>query len=421
MNSSFVSVIFACCFFLFTYSNTVAAQDTLRLNLRTADSLFQTRSYYLLAAQMNIEAQKAQIIQSKLYPNPVATVELNAYDPTSGKYFNIGSEGEKIAQVEQLILLGGKRKTQIEMAKTNAAIAEIEFTQLVRQLKYTLHTELFSIAQYQRSINTYKIQLLLLDTIITSYEKQATKGNLPLKDVVRLKGTYMTLNHALSDMLLDYYQSMANLQTILQTSSTIVFNFTDNDINNYVKALVLEELLLTAKQYNPQLQMMVNNKTLANQYLQYQKSMAIPDINLYSAYDQRGGAFNNQINGGLALSLPFWNRNQGNIKMAQYQLKGAEYSWKALEAEITSKIINQYQLYNLSVTQYLKATTLYNNDFEITMKGMSDNFQKRNVSLIEFVDFFEAYSTVLSEMARINIQLVQNAEELNNLIGKDLF
>lgn len=406
---------------LLCYSLPLYAQDTLRITLRQADSLFQARSYYLLAAQMNIEAQKAQILQSKLYPNPIATAELNVYDPSSGKYFNIGSEGEKVAQLEQLILLGGKRKWQIEMAKTNAAIAEIEFTQLIRELKYTLHTELFSIAQYRRSIASYQTQLALLDTIISSYEIQAGKGNLPLKDVVRLKGTYMTLNNALSDMLHDYHNSMSSLQTILQTSAIIVFNISDEELKNYVKAISKEQLFVTAQQYNPQLQMLSQNKQLAQQYLNYQRSLAVPDVNLYSAYDQRGGAFNNQINGGLSISLPFWNRNQGNIKSAQYQLRGTEYSLKALENEINNKIQNEYQLYNLSVSQYLKATTLYNNDFEITMKGMSDNFQKRNVSLIEFVDFFEAYSGVLTELARINIQLVQHAEELNNLTGKDLF
>ncbi len=393
----------------------------MRITLRQADSIFQTNSYYLLASQMNIEAQKAQVLQSKLYPNPVFTTELNVYDPGNNQYFNTGAQGEKIFQVEQLIVLGGKRKSEIDMAKTNVAIAELEFTQLIRQLKYTLHTELFSIAQYQRSLNSYRTQLQLLDTIINAYETQAIKGNIPLKDVVRLKGTYMTLNNALSEMLHDYYRSMSNLQTLLQTKSIIAFMFTPEDINKYVKVISKDELINTAYQNNPELLILQQNKILAAQYLSYQKRLVYPDVNLYSAYDQRGGAFVNQINGGLAMPLPVWNRNQGNIKSAQYQLKATEYSLKAIETEINNKIQNQYQLYNQSVLQYLKANTLYNNDFDITMKGMSDNFQKRNVTLIEFVDFFEAYSSVLSELARVNIQLVSTAEELNNMAGKELY
>ncbi len=64
---------------------------------------------------------------------------------------------------------------------------------------------------------------------------------------------------------------------------------------------------------------------------------------------------------------------------------------------------------------------LYNADFEITVQGMSENFRKRNVSLIEFVDFFEAYNDVLAELVRIKVQLVESAEQINLLTGKDNF
>ncbi len=408
-------------FILLTRSFSTQAQDTLRVNLRQADSIFQSNSYYLLAAQMNIEAQKAQVLQSKLYPNPVFTGEIDLYDHDNKKYFNIGTDGEKSFQIDQLILLGGKRKSEIDMAKTNVTIAELEFTQLIRQLKYTMHTELFSVAQYQHSINAYRTQLQLLDSIINAYDAQAAKGNLPLKDVVRLKGTYMTLNNALSEMLHDYHESMTKLQTLLQTNKSIVFVFSPEDINKYIKVISMEDVKNSAYQNNPELLILQQNKILATQYLSYQKRLTIPDVNLFGGYDQRGAAFYHQFSSGVNIPLPLWNRNQGNIKTAQFQLKSTDYSLKAFETEINNKISNQYQLYNQGVSQYLKANSMYNADFEITMKGMSDNFQKRNVTLIEFVDFFEAYSSVLSELARINIQLVSTAEELSNLAGKDLY
>jgi cobalt-zinc-cadmium efflux system outer membrane protein len=97
--------IFLSVFFLSVYSSN--AQDTLHINLQTADSLFLKNNFYLLASSMNIEAQKAQIIQAKVYPNPVFTADLNAYDPQNNKIFHIGQTGEKSFQFEQLILLGG--------------------------------------------------------------------------------------------------------------------------------------------------------------------------------------------------------------------------------------------------------------------------------------------------------------------------
>jgi len=405
--------------FLFTYS--AIAQDTLKINLQQADSIFIANNFYLLASSMNIEAQKAQIIQAKLYPNPIFTTDLNAYDPENNKPLHIGNTGQKVFQVEQLILLGGKRKLEIEMAKTNVRIAELKFQQLVRQLKFRLHSNLFTVGQQQFLLSRYNSQLALLDTLLSAYQIQADKGNIPLKDVVRLKGAYLKLNNDRAELLKQYYEAQTNLQTLLQTTSLIEFQFSEQDIVKYIKLNSLPELKNEALSNRPELLIIQQDKILAEQYLQYQKRLAIPDVNLFASYDQRGGAFNNQVNAGITIPLPFWNRNQGNIKSSQFKLKEADYNLQAMQNEILSDLQNNYFFYSQTVSEYQKATTLYNQDFEITVKGMTDNFQKQNVSIIEFIDFFEAYNEVLTELARIRTQLVISGEQLNLLIGKDIY
>ena len=59
--------------------------------------------------------------------------------------------------------------------------------------------------------------------------------------------------------------------------------------------------------------------------------------------------------------------------------------------------------------------------FETTLKAMTDNFQKQNVSIIEFIDFFEAHNEVLTELTRIKTQLVSSAEKLNFLTGASIY
>ncbi|PKP47434.1 MAG: TolC family protein [Bacteroidetes bacterium HGW-Bacteroidetes-12] len=401
--------------------NVAKAQDTLKINLQQADSIFITNNFYLLASSMNIEAQKAQIIQAKLYPNPIFTADINAYDPDNNKAFHIGHTGQKSFQFEQLILLGGKRKSEIEMAKTNANIAELEFQQLARQLKFRLHSNLFAIGQQQYLLSLYNSQLALLDTLLSAYQIQAEKGNIPLKDVVRLKGAYLKLNNDRAELFKQYYEAQTNLQTLLQTTSIIEFQFSEQEIEKYIKLNSLSEIRTEALQSRPDLLIIRQDKILAEQYLQYQKRLIVPDINLFTSYDQRGGAFNNQVNAGIAIPLPFWNRNQGNIKSSEFRLKEADYNLQAMQNEIMSSLQNNYSFYSQTVSEYQKATSLYNQDFEVTVKGMTDNFQKRNVSMIEFIDFFEAYNEVLTELTRIKIQLVVSGEQLNLLIGKDIY
>lgn len=399
----------------------IHAQDTLRLSIKKADSIFLAKNYYLLAASMDIEAQRAQIIQAKIYPNPIFTADVNAYDPANNQAFHVGKTGQKSFQLEQLIILGGKRHAEIELAKTNVGIAELEFQQLVRELKFRLHSDLYTIGQQDFLLRKYSNQLSLLDTLLKSYEIQANKGNIPLKEVVRLRGAYIQLNNDRAELFRAYIETQTDLQILLQTNSIVLPDPTDSNLEHYLIPASVSDIQNTAMENLPELLVIRENKVLAEQYLKYQKRAAVPDINLFASYDQRGGAFTNQVNAGIAIPLPFWNRNQGNIKTSQYRLQEAEYNLKAKENEIISRINNNYAYYIQTVAEYRKATELYTDDFEKTVQGMITNFQKRNVSIIEFIDFFESYNDVLAELMRIKTQVVISAEQINLLTGKDIY
>lgn len=342
-------------FIFLLLSHFTIAQDTLRITLQQADSLFLQNNFYLLASSMNIEAQKAQIIQAKLYPNPTFTAELNTYDPQNNQVFHVNQSGEKAFQLEQLIILGGKRKSEIELAKTNVKIAELEFQQLLRQLKYRLHTALFSIGQSALLLERYNRQLDLLSTLVSTYETQAGKGNIPLKDVVRLKGAYLNLNNDRAELLKDYFEAQSSLQALLQTSSIVWFRFSDSDVEKYINPAPFEAIRSEAFQNRPELLIIQTNKELAEQYYQYQRSQAKPDLNVFASYDQRGGAFVNQLNTGISISLPFWNRNQGNIKSSEFRVKEADLNLQAVQYELISQLQNSYSVYT----------------------GMTENFRKQ--------------------------------------------
>lgn len=408
-------------FYFFFLFSSLHAEDVLKINIHQGDSLFLKNSFYLMAASMNIEAQKAQILQAKLYPNPTFTAEFNTYDPENKKAFHVGKSGQMSFEFEQLIIIGGKRKVEIEMAKTNAFISELEFQQLVKNLKYELHTHLYALGQQEFLLNKYNQQLALLDTLLSAYQKQVDKGNLPMKDLVRLKGAYLKLNNDRAETFKDYHNSQSIVQKILQVNSLVEFDFIESDILKYIQPLSLEDLSENITTNRPDLLILEQNNILSEQYIQHQKKLAIPDITLFTSYNQRGGVFKNEMNTGFSIPLPLWNRNQGNIKTAQYQLQENLYNYDGLRHEILTNIKNSYAIYSQAVLEFAKSTSLYNEDFEITIQGMTSNFQKRNISLIEFIDFFESYNEVLMELSRIKTQLVGTAEELNLLTGTDIF
>ncbi|NBA85604.1 TolC family protein [Emticicia sp. CRIBPO] len=398
-----------------------ASSDTLRISVQDADGLFLKNNYNLLASSMNIDAQRAQIIQAGLYPNPVFTGDFNAIDPENSKVAHLGKSGQKFFQLEQLILLGGKRKAQIELASTNVKIAELEFQDMIRQLKFQLHTSLYFLNQQTFLINKYNKQLELLETILSAYDTQVKKGNIPLKDMVRLKGVYLNLNNNKAEALKEYFGEMAKVKTILQTDSFVIPNIPDTNIEQFSKEVGVAQLNELAFQNRPDYLITQQNVTLAEQYFQFQKTMAKPDINVFTSYDQRSGAFRNQVNVGVSIPIPVWNKNQGNIKSAMIMKKQQEYTTEAFKAQLLAEIHNYHAQFIQSLEEYQKYKKLYNEDFDLTLAGITENFKKGNVSMIEFVDFFEAYNDALAEIAKIKINLATSAEQLNLSTGKQVF
>lgn len=400
---------------------TAQTNDTLKITLQQADSVFLRNNLLLLASQYGVQSQKALEIQAKLYPNPVFTAEFNAYDPQNNKEFHIGSTGEKIFAVEQLILLGGKRSAAIKIAKQNTQLAQLEFEDLLRNLQLQLHICFYTLQQQSFVLNKYQQQLTLLDTLIVIYETQAAKGNIPPKDVVRLKSAYFTINNDKAAFARQYAEENKKIQILLQQQAYIKPIISEASYSNFERQPLLDSMLTLALANRPDYKIADAEVMLAQYNLRAQKAQAVPDINLFSNYDQRGGAFNNQINAGISMPLPLWNRNQGNIKAAQWQQKSTQVLQQQKSIEINSEVREAFANMLRSIQEYKKVKQFYNDDFEIVAQGVSENFKNRNISIIEFMDFFEAYNESVAERQRVNIQLITGAEWVNYVTAAKVY
>jgi len=389
------------------------AQDSLHISIEESDKIFLQKNLMLAAGQLNVDAQKALEIQARLYPNPQLSVGVNAYDTDNKQLFYAGNKGEKAAEFEQLILLGGKRKNEIELAKQNTKEAQLELEDVLRNLKYKLHSNLYSVYFDLQTLQKFNTQLQQLDTIIAAYEVQVRKGNIPLKEVVRLKSTYIQLNNDKTDLLQSIQDQQKDLQVMLQTTSFIIPAIDENAWNHYESTPTIDSLQQLASTHRTDIMLATVDKSIADLNVQYQKSLAVPDLTLNTSYDQRGNAFNNQFMLTVGIPLPLWNRNQGNIRYAQTQTKAAAVNQQIQQTNVSAEVNAAWYNMQRSIQEYKKMQTIYNKDFTDVYNGMHDNFLKQNISIVEFVDFFESYNESLAEVSRIHKQLALSAENIN--------
>lgn len=399
----------------------VMAQKT--ITLQDCESQFLKNNLFLLASHYNIDAAKAMTIQSRIWDNPIITAELNAYNPERNKYFDIGKEGQKAFGIEQLIYLGGKKRNEVKLAQTNEQLAELQFNDLLRTLKLQLRQSFYTVYYNTKSLEITDKQLVHIEDLINSYSIQAQKGNIPLRDVVRLQSLYLNFKNERMEVVNSSIEEQANLKLLLNSTETIIPDVSKDDFNKYLKIIPFDLKSFEDEAIANRPDYLAKQKEIeANELnVKWQKSLSVPDITLGANYDQRSGAFNKEANMSIGIPLPLWNKNKGNIKNAQVVLAQSKVEKQNFELQLETEITSAWNKWDESRKNYTVIKPTVNSDFEAVYNGILTNFQKRNISLLEFTDFMESYNQANIQLNELKKKLALSGEELNTTINKDLF
>lgn len=397
------------------------AQKT--VTLEDCESQFLKNNLFLLASQYNIDASKALTIQARIWDNPTITAELNAYNPERNQYFDIRKEGQKAFGIEQLIYLGGKKRNEVKLAQTNEQLAELQFNDLLRTLKLQLRKSFYTVYYNTKSLETTDKQLAHIEDLINSYSIQAQKGNIPLKDVVRLQSLYLNFKNERMEVVNNNIEEQANLKLLLNSTETIAPIVSDTEFNKYLKTFNFDLKSFEDQAVANRPDYLAKQKEIdANEInVKWQKSLSVPDITVGATYDQRSGAFNKEANLTLGIPLPLWNKNKGNIKYAQTILDQSKVEKQNFDLQLQTEITSAWNKWDESRKNYAVIKPTVNADFDAVYNGMLTNFQKRNVSLLEFTDFMESYNQATVQVNELKKKLALSGEELNSTINKDLF
>lgn len=410
-----------CALLLVLFGPVVLAQKT--VTLQDCESQFLKNNLFLLASQYNIDASKALTIQARIWDNPSLTAELNAYNPERNQYFDIGKQGQKAFGIEQLIYLGGKKRNEVKLAQTNEKLAELQFNDLLRTLKLQLRQSYFTVYYNTKSLETTDNQIAHIEDLINSYTVQVQKGNIPLRDLVRLQSLYLNFKNERMEVVNDNIEEQANLKLLLNSTENIIPDVTKEEFNRYTKEIPFDlksfqdEALANRPDY------LAKQKDIeANEInVKWQKALSIPDITVGANYDQRSGAFNREANLTLGIPLPLWNKNKGNIKYAKTILEQSKVEKQNFDLQLQTEITSAWNKWDESRKNYVVIKPTVNSDFEAVYNGILTNFQKRNISLLEFTDFMESYNQASIQVNELKKKVVLSGEELNSTINKDLF
>lgn len=400
-----------------------SSSDTLKITVDEAEKIFFEKNLSIVAKQYDVDMAEAAIVQARLISNPTVYYEHLLYNPVNKKYFDAGYDGENSFNIQQLIHIAGQRNKFIRVQKINRELAGYQFYDLLRTLKFELRSSFFDIHFYENSVSTYNYQLETLRNLVSSLEKQLSKGNISLKEVIRIKATIFSLQAEQLEYRNRLAASQNDLKVLLGIRSDVYVHpvsgnatYDAIDVSNYK----IMQLIDSAYQNRTDLKAAESMVRLSQADVSYQRSLSVPDLHLGYVYDKQGNFARDYSAVSLSMDLPVFSRNKGNIQLSKARLKQTE----------TIKLLTTIQLENDVQTVFKKVISTdnlyksfdkeFNGDFEHIMQSMLENYTKKNISLIEFLDYYETYKNSTLQFNQLSNNRLNAFEELNYTVGKSI-
>ncbi len=400
--------------------------DTLHIGLDSAERLFLAGNFTLLAQKYNIQAQKAQEIQARLYPNPNLSVFYSLYNSQTKKFFPTGSGtggGELSAQLSQLIYLAGQRNKQVKIAEANTRLAEFQFFDLIRTLKYTLRTDFYNIFFLLHSASVYDEEIKSLQQVVKAFEEQEGKGYIAEKEVIRVKAQLYTLLGEYHGLINQINDQESELRLVLQIKGSFVYPVLDSSKLDSLSPsrYPLTTLLDSAYKNRSDLQIARTTVEASKLNYNYQKALAVPNLTLALAYDQQGSYINNLTSLGAAIDLPFFNRNKGNIQTAKITTAASLALQNSTEATVQESVSRALEKAFANDKMYRTIDPKFYSDFDHMLHEVLTNYEKRNLTLLDFLDFYESYKDNILSSNNIQFDRLSAFEDINYYTGTEFF
>ncbi|EHO10152.1 TolC family protein [Myroides odoratimimus] len=414
-------------FVLSTYAQDSSVK-TLMLSKEEAEALFLEQNLELIAKNLEISQAEAQLLQAKLWPNPTFEVsEINFWKTTDieeqPKLIGNWGEAQQYAfRVEQLIQTGGKRRKTIDLQKLTIEEKQQEFESIIRELKLELRGNLSNLQILQEQQKIYEKQIESTKSLISAYKNQLDQGNISQAQYIRLKAAELQFKKELVNINKELEEAIKDFKNFINIGNSTLVVITDKLVapEKEVSELELENWIITAQEQRPDA---LKSKTLEKQSekrLEIEKAQRVPDITLGVDYDRGGNIMRDFVGFGISFDLPIFDRNKGGIKEAKIDIELAKLDTQSKLNEIANDIVEAFRNYYHAEQLYKDIDSEYESQLDQLLDAYHKNFQKKNVSLIEYLDFVEAYienKTILLETKK---DLNDHFEKLQYAVGQDL-
>lgn len=413
-------------YLVFILSSLAVILQAQTYSLKDLEAQFLKNNLQLIAYKFHIDKAEALIVQEKLWANPNLTVDnLNLWANSSFETMpnmigNFGSKQQVNMGLEQLIETAGKRKNRVAIKTLEKTSAQLEFEEILRQLKLDLRTNFYSLQRIQLEEQQLHSILELFSKLNEQYKVQAEKQHVSQVSYLRVHTELVGIQKELLDLKSQKNEILQQLKTLTHLPDLNAGQLSFDQFQVEEKTLLPNDLKDQAKSQNIYLRSMANEIQLSEGQLSLEKAQRTPNLNLLMNYERGGNVMSNFIGIGVNIDLPIFNRNKGNIQAAKIQVEQGQAQLNAGQLEIGNeidKLLNKLALYRENLTNWKDNNTEAQQQvLENYIKYLKD----QQVTLIEFIDFSQAFREAQQAYLELQESYLITFEQLQYVVGQEL-
>ena len=391
--------------------------------LKDLEGQFLKNNALLIANKYNIDKADVEIIQEKLWQNPTLSIsEVNLWKTYAveeqpyliGKY---GNNQQISIELEQLIETAGKRRKRVALKQVEKQTTLFEFEELLRTLKKELRLAYFTLNRIHSEEKQLNQMIELLTKMSEQFKHQVELKNIPKVDFYRIQSELLGLKTERIELEKQKLEVLKQLR-IFTNNKELAFHTLFFDAKVSPKQLPLNMIEL-AKRQNIGLKKQLNELERAEKALIVQKANRTPDLIAQVNYDRGGNIMRDFMGFGVSIDLPIFNNNKQNVKLVELAISQEKSYQSALEINLEEEITQLETQFKLIEDTMKEWPVEQLNEQSKMIENFKKHLLNRQVTLIEFIDFIQAYREANRGYIQLEEAYNQTIEELQYIVGND--
>ena len=417
MKKIFRGFTFITLFVLYSISLDAQSRDSV-LTFQEVKARLIKKNLALLAAYYDIDISKAGVIQARLWNNPYFVFNGDLYSNETNEYFHF--RNQHLLQVEQTFSIAGKHTNTVRLARLGAEMAERQMEDVLRSLLYEAGNLYNDLASIQEKVHLFEQVMAGYEKLMEATKSQLEVGAISVTEAIRLESEYLAVKTESLSNRNEQEITLSELRTLLRMPQDTVFRV-EQRVPMVLPSLEVNTLMEEATASRPDLQLSRKNMDWQERNLRLQRSLGVPDLKFAYQPRDRGSNYVRPYQGfNVEFSIPLFNRNQGEIKSAELSLTKSGLEFNQLENQVRNEVNSAYNRYINARSGLANYTPELLVRLSRLNESTNENFRKRNISLLQFIDQQRIYIQTNIQLIELRQQFLGTVNDLHFATGKTL-